>query len=126
MTQVENAIRLREQQERAYDNGEYLSQGLLVHRNRSAVTTLEDLIQEGLHKLYPELDDSNREQKWTNRVRDLRSAWAQPRSTSPEELESSSGIATTCFAGLPAREMAICLLMLKNRRLTTGSSTGTV
>jgi hypothetical protein len=123
---VESAIRLRELQERAYDNGEYLSQGLLVHRNRSAVTTLEDLIQAGLHKLYPEFNDPNGKQKWTDRVLDLRSAWAQLQSTSHEEFESASRIATTCFAGLPAREMAICLLMLKNRRLKTGSSIGTV
>lgn len=119
---VEDVIRLRQ----AYDNGECLSQGLLVHRDRSAVTTLEDLIQAGLHKLYPELDDPNGTQRWTNRVRDLRSAWAQPRSTSYRELESASRIATTCFAGLPAREMAICLLTLKNRELKTGSSTGTL
>jgi hypothetical protein len=120
---IAKALRLRKL---GYDNGEYLSQGLLIHQNRSAVTTLEDLIKSGLHELYPEFKDPNGNQMWTNRVHDLRSAWAQPQSTSNEELETASRIATTCFRGLPARELATCLLTLKNRKFKSGSSTGTI
>lgn len=115
---VRGAIRPREN---GFDNGEYLSQGLLMHQNRSAVTTLESLVDSGLYKLYPDFDDPDGKQKWTKRVLTLRSAWAQPRSTSHEELERASYIATKCFGDFQAREMAICLLTLKSRILKQGS-----
>lgn len=120
---IEDVIQLRE---RGYDNGEYLSQGLLVHQNRSAVTTLENLIQSGLYKLYPELDGAAGKQGWTNRVRDLRLAWEHSRSTSHEELQRASQIATTCFGGVQTSELAICLLTLKSRILKDGSPKGTM
>ena len=122
-TKIQDEFRLRE---RGYDNGEYLSQGLLVHRNRSAVATLNDIIKSGLYKLYPEFDDPYGKKKWTNRVRDLRSAWAQDRSTSCEELQRASDIAMACFGELQPRELAICLLTLKNLRLKSGLSTGMI
>jgi hypothetical protein len=122
-SKVQNEIQLRK---RGYDNGEYLSQGLLVHRHRSAVFTLEEIIRSGLHELYPEFDESDGKQKWTNRVCELRLAWAQCQSTLHEELHIASRIATECFGNFHPCELAICLLTLKNRRLESGVSAGTL
>ena len=120
---VQNEVQLRK---RGYDNGEYLSQGLLVHQHRSAVSTLEGFIRAGLYELYPEFDEFGGKQKWTNRVSELRSAWLQPQSTSLEELHIASRIATKCFENFHPCELAICLLTLKNRRLEGESSEGTL
>jgi hypothetical protein len=51
---MQNLVRLGEGD---YDNGKYLSQGTVVHQNRSCVTSLGNLIKAGLYELYPELDD---------------------------------------------------------------------
>jgi hypothetical protein len=61
------------QREGYYDNGEYLSRGIVVHQNRSCVISLENLIKAGLYELYPELDDPEGKEKGMNRVRELRS-----------------------------------------------------
>lgn len=122
-SKVQNEIRLRKL---GYDNGEYLSQGLLVHQHRSAVFTLEKIIQSGLHELCPEFDEFDGNQKWTNRVCELRLAWAQPQSTFHEELHIASRIATRCFENFHPCELAICLLTLKNRRLESEFSAGTL
>jgi hypothetical protein len=67
---MQNLVRLREGY---YDNGEYLSRGIVVHQNRSCVISLENLIKAGLYELYPELDDPEGKEKGMNRVRELRS-----------------------------------------------------
>uniref|UniRef100_A0A8H7MYY2 DUF7587 domain-containing protein n=1 Tax=Bionectria ochroleuca TaxID=29856 RepID=A0A8H7MYY2_BIOOC len=41
-----------------YDNGEYLSQGVVNHRGRSCTFSLQDLIDGGLYELYPEFGDT--------------------------------------------------------------------
>lgn len=120
---IQNEIRLRKI---GYDNGEYLSQGLVMHRGRSAVTTLEHMIQSGLHELYPELDDPLGKEQWTNRVRALRTAWAEPRATSHNDLYIASQIATTCFRNLQSPELAICLLSFRNRELKEDLSLSTI
>ncbi|KAM0715815.1 hypothetical protein Q7P37_008329 [Cladosporium fusiforme] len=120
---VQNVMGLRQ---RGYDNGEYLSQGFLVHQNRSKVVTLDQMIQSGLYELYPEFDDPRGKEQWTNRVRDLRTMWANSKSTSHEELYVASRLATKCFQGLQPSELAIHLLMLRNRELRSGVATGVI
>ncbi|KAK0894601.1 hypothetical protein LTR91_023648 [Friedmanniomyces endolithicus] len=98
-----------------YDNGEYLSQGTLTHQNRSCVVTLEKLIRSGLHDLHPEPAHTNGREGWTNRVRDLRSMWAEFRLTTQQEIRVASQIATKCFHALSTSEIAISLLTFKTR-----------
>jgi hypothetical protein len=54
-TQAHNFFNLRLQDQRYY-NGEYLSQGAVNIAGRSHVVSLEDLVQAGLFRLYPEFD----------------------------------------------------------------------
>ncbi|KAK1092830.1 hypothetical protein LTR48_003573, partial [Friedmanniomyces endolithicus] len=108
---LQNLLHLRED----YDNGEYLSQGTLTHKNRSCVVTLEKLIQSGLHDLHPEFAHTSGREGWTNRVRDLRLVWAESRLTTQKEVKVASQIATTCFHALSTSEIAICLLTFKTR-----------
>lgn len=108
---IRNIFRLRKKN---YDNGEYLSQGLLVHRNRSAVISLKDLIQSGLYNLFPELDHPVGKMKWTNRVKDLRDLWSELHPASHEELRIASEIAVACFRTCRPCELASCLLAFKN------------
>ena len=111
---IRNLIHLREI---GYDNGEYLSQGTLIHTGRSCVVTLEDLIRLGLYNLYPELNDPGHRDQWTKRVRDLRSLWATPSSTTREEIRLAFDIATSCFCSFGAFDITIALylLMFKTR-----------
>jgi hypothetical protein len=83
---MQNLVRLREGD---YDNGEYLSHGTVVHQDRSCVTSLENLIKAGLYELYPELDDPEGKEKWTNRERQLRSIWRNNSSTSQGDIRQA-------------------------------------
>ncbi|KAM7216072.1 hypothetical protein V8F06_008545 [Rhypophila decipiens] len=60
---------------REYDNGEFLSQGELNYAGRSCVFTLDQLLNGGLHDLYPELSEET--EKWTGRTLRLRSKWSR-------------------------------------------------
>ncbi|KAM7203237.1 hypothetical protein V8F33_002228, partial [Rhypophila sp. PSN 637] len=51
-----------------YDNGEFLSQGELNHAGRSCVFTLDQLLNGGLHDLYPELSEDPGIYTWNNRT----------------------------------------------------------
>ncbi|KAK4215770.1 hypothetical protein QBC37DRAFT_457898 [Rhypophila decipiens] len=57
-----------------YDNGEFLSQGELNHAGRSCIFTLDQLLNGGMHDLYPELSEES--EKWTSRTVKLRSKWS--------------------------------------------------
>ncbi|KAK4893547.1 hypothetical protein LTR49_028481, partial [Elasticomyces elasticus] len=98
-----------------YDNGEYLSQGALNHKDRSSIVTLEKLIRSGLHDLHPEFANASGGEGWTSRVRELRLMWAECRSTTHKDVQVASRIATTCFHTLSTSEIAICLLTFKAR-----------
>ena len=108
---IRNIFRLRK---KGYDNGEYLSQGLLVHRDRSVVVSLQDLIQSGLYNLFPELDHPKGKMQWTNHVKDLRDLWKELQPASHEELRMASEIAVACFRTFRPCELAIILLTFKN------------
>jgi hypothetical protein len=54
-----------------YYNGEYLSQGAVNISKRSCVVSLQQLIDAGLYRLYPEFEDADGKTKWAKRVRDF-------------------------------------------------------
>ncbi|KAL5430181.1 hypothetical protein PMIN06_012591 [Paraphaeosphaeria minitans] len=82
-------FKFRIRDERFY-NGEYLSQGVVNHTNRSCVVSLDHLIQTGLFQLYPEFEDAEGSQKWTKRVHELRQKWSQEYRTTDLEIELAS------------------------------------
>lgn len=99
-----------------YDNGEYLSQGIVNHKNRSCVVSLETLVQAGLYELYPEFNKPEGRKTWTNRVRDLRLMCAGSNSTSQQEIRQAFQIARSCFINFQSFDLALILLAFKNRR----------
>lgn len=99
-----------------YDNGEYLTQGILYHEGRSCVFSLKALIDAGLCKLYPEFNDEIGKRFWTNRVKQLRSQWSGIRSTNAREMIIAVTRALRCFAGFDSVDMILMLLTLKNRK----------
>lgn len=100
-----------------YDNGEYLSQGVLHHAGRSSVVSLEQLIQAGLYDLYPEFKDASVRKLWAKRARFLRSAWSDERTTTQLDIHYAVNVARECFNGFDALDIALVLLTLKKRKL---------
>ncbi|KAJ5558482.1 hypothetical protein N7535_008695 [Penicillium sp. DV-2018c] len=100
-----------------YDNGEYLSQGVVHHAGRSSVVCLAHLIQTGLYDLYPEFADPTKRSLWTNRVRSLRDLWSTEHTTTLLDIERAVNIARECFEGLDTADVALVLLAFKNRKL---------
>ncbi|WPB07203.1 uncharacterized protein RHO25_011864 [Cercospora beticola] len=101
---------------KGYDNGEYLSQGMVDIRNRSCAISLANLLFSGLYDLYPEFKDQTGSEKWTKRVQDLRSDWAASNKTTRDEISSAMQVAATCFEGFNYLDIAVVLLTFKNRR----------
>jgi hypothetical protein len=108
-----------------YDNGEYLSQGLLHHTGRSVVVPLSQLIDAGLYDLYPEFADSAETGSWTKRVGALRSEWSREHTTTERDIQRASKIATACFHRFNTPDVALLLLSFKERKLRTSTTTGT-
>lgn len=108
-----------------YDNGEYLSQGVLHHTGRSVVVSLSQLIEAGLYDLYPEFADSAEMSSWTKRVGALRSGWSTEHTTTESDIKRASNIATACFHSFNTPDVALLLLSFKNRKLRTSTTTGT-
>ncbi|EEU34828.1 uncharacterized protein NECHADRAFT_88411 [Fusarium vanettenii 77-13-4] len=102
-----------------YDNGEYLSQGLVNHGGRSCTFSLQDLVEAGLYELYPEFGDAQARGKWTNRVRDLRVCWDNEQKTTLQDILHAFNMARECFGPFDAPDMALLLLTFKNRKLRT-------
>ncbi|KAK4497643.1 hypothetical protein PRZ48_010296 [Zasmidium cellare] len=105
-----------------YDNGEYLSQGTVDIEGRCCMTTLEELLNAGLYRLYPEFQDLEGATQWTNRVKNLRTLWAQQGATDGlesdlvrSEITQAFCIARSCFSGLGAFDFALMLFVFKNR-----------
>lgn len=108
-----------------YQNGEYLSQGILNHRGRSRVISLAQLEASGLYSLYPEFADSARHTKWAVTTAYLRSLWTPPQISTHRELETALALAKNCFAGFPVLDIAIIILSFKRRvleRIPSGES----
>ncbi|PKY05641.1 hypothetical protein P168DRAFT_127848 [Aspergillus campestris IBT 28561] len=100
-----------------YDNGEYLSQGVLHHAGRSSVVSLAQLIGAGLHDLYPEFADPSAMGLWTNRVKSLRSQWSVEHTTTQLDIQRALEMARACFEGFDAPDVALLLLSFKSRKL---------
>lgn len=106
-----------------YDNGEYLSQGLVNHGGRSCTFSLQDLVEAGLYELYPEFGDAQARGKWTNRVRDLRVSWDNEHQTTLQDILHAFNMVRECFRSFDAPDMALLLLTFKNRKLQTTGKT---
>ncbi|KAI0377344.1 hypothetical protein F5Y04DRAFT_284982 [Hypomontagnella monticulosa] len=100
-----------------YDNGEYLSQGLMNHSGRSCVVPFSVLEENGLYELYPELKFENSGGKWTNRVKELRVAWSCEVTTPQQHVDGALAVAREFSRVFPTWEVATILLCLKNRKL---------
>ncbi|GAQ33663.1 hypothetical protein AtubIFM55763_001746 [Aspergillus tubingensis] len=100
-----------------YDNGEYLSQGILHHAGRSSVVSLKQLMQAGLYDLYPEFADASARNLWAKRVGFLRSAWSYEHITTQLDIQYAVNVARECFNGFDALDIALVLLTLKKRKL---------
>ncbi|KAK8011638.1 hypothetical protein PG990_010603 [Apiospora arundinis] len=111
--QFERFWRLRDGED--YYNGEYLSQGALNHANRSRLVSMEQLVDAGLCKLYPEFEDPNGTSEWAKRVKRLRWDWSGPQTTSDEEIQQALGLGCSLSPSEPL-DMALMLLAFKNRK----------
>jgi hypothetical protein len=109
-----------------YDNGEYLSQGILHHAGRSSVASLEQLIHSELHELCPECADPNGEHSWANRVKFLRSKWSIRHTTTQLDIKTAIKIARTCFNSHDVGDVALLLLSFKSRGLRDPATEGTL
>jgi hypothetical protein len=107
-------IQLRKR--RDYYNGEHLSQGTINHRGRSSVFSLQNLIDFGLCELYPKFGDLEGRKGWPHRVRALRSMWAIPRITTPQDIRLATQLAQSCFQGMPKLDIALIFLTFRNRK----------
>ncbi|RGP67296.1 hypothetical protein FSPOR_6054 [Fusarium sporotrichioides] len=106
-----------------YDNGEYLSQGILSTQGRSCTMSLENLETAGFGGLYPKLDVSSgkaaalAKMPWTNYVKDLRKTWQDECTSTLSDLGSAIKIAQKCFTSSDKTDMALLLLAFRNRKL---------
>jgi hypothetical protein len=106
-----------------YDNGEYISQGILNIQGRSCTMSLEDLEIAGFGSLYPELDVSSggaaarAGTPWTNYVKDLRSTWRDEHTSASPQLGFAIKIAQKCFTSFDKTDMALLLLAFRERKL---------
>ncbi|KAK3299582.1 uncharacterized protein B0H64DRAFT_102348 [Chaetomium fimeti] len=108
-----------------YDNGEYLSQGKVHHTGRSCVFSLDQLIQAGLHDLYPEFEDSSAMGSWTKRVKDLRLGWSIEHTTTQVDIRRAFEVARACLDPFNASDIALLLLSFKNLKVRTTTTTRT-
>ncbi|KAI9041128.1 uncharacterized protein KD926_007398 [Aspergillus affinis] len=98
-----------------YQNGEYLSQGLINHRGRSRVISLAQLEESGLYSLYPEFADGHRHTKWAVTTAYLRQLWTVEQITTYEEIKRAIKLARNCFAGFRVLDIVVILLCFKER-----------
>ncbi|KAJ5085227.1 hypothetical protein N7532_009998 [Penicillium argentinense] len=78
---------------------------------------LTQLIQAGLHDLYPEFADPAAMGSWTKRVGFLRSGWSTEHTTTQLDIQRAVGMARACFKSFNAPDVALLLLSFKNRKL---------
>ncbi|KAH8175679.1 hypothetical protein LIA77_04097 [Sarocladium implicatum] len=100
-----------------HDNGEFLSQGVLIHAGRSCTVSLQQLARAGLYSLYPEFGEQEEDSHLTDRVKELRDQWSSEHTTSRREIRLAVGIARECFSGFEPLDMALMLLTLKKRKV---------
>ena len=99
--------------------GEYLTQGRLDIKEKCVETTMQSMIDSGLFRFFPELEDESHWEKWANRVLELRQPFQTPRNnchTSQTDVRQAISIAESCFGGCWASPMAAMILSLKPRK----------
>jgi hypothetical protein len=104
-----------------YYFGEYLSQGRLKIQDRCAQATMQDLIDCGLFKLLPELENEDPWNQWANRVVELRKPFSETekgKMSEHYEVRTAIAIAGRCCPGRWALPVAMMLLALKPRMHT--------
>ncbi|KAF5534698.1 regulator-Ty1 transposition [Fusarium mexicanum] len=99
-----------------YDNGEYLSQGVIHHGGRSSVFSLQDLMSFNLYKLYPEFAVPTARGSWTNRVLELRSDWTGECNSSFDEFFLAHQIATGSMKKFDAWDVILLLMTFRQRQ----------
>ncbi|KAM0083887.1 hypothetical protein ACKRZS_003882 [Fusarium odoratissimum] len=106
-----------------YDNGEYLSQGVLHIEKRSCTLSLRRLKNAGLWDLYPEFNvndvenDADVRVQWTKYVKLLRCLWHSTHTTTKANVQCALDIARKCFPGFDQDDMALLLLSFCERKL---------
>ncbi|CZR42665.1 uncharacterized protein FPRO_09968 [Fusarium proliferatum ET1] len=105
-----------------FDNGEYLSQGVLHINERSCTLSLRGLKNAGLWDLYPEFNindakhDADVRTQWTSYVNYFRQVWRVVRKTTKAELQCALNLALKCFPGFDQDDMALLLLSFCERK----------
>lgn len=99
-----------------YYNGEFLSQGRVSIIDRSCVVSLEEMIQAGLFRLYPEFGDSEGGKTWAKRTLYLRKIWSAEQDTTDGDIELALGVGRKCFPQFEPLHVACVLLAFKNRK----------
>ncbi|KAG5747115.1 hypothetical protein H9Q72_010310 [Fusarium xylarioides] len=99
-----------------YDIGEYFSQGIIDHGQRSSVFSLQDLVSGGLYFLYPEFAYPYGRAEWTNRVRDLRCEWREEAEHENGDIEYAVRVAEGPLKQFAKWDMTLLLLSFRHRR----------
>ncbi|KAF4417510.1 hypothetical protein FACUT_12173 [Fusarium acutatum] len=109
-----------------YDNGEYLSQGVLHIEKRSCTLSLRGLKNAGLWDLYPEFNinvvergggEADVRTQWTEYVKTLRWRWQFTKKTTKADVQCALHIAKECFPGFDQDDLALLLLSFRKRKL---------
>lgn len=111
-----------------YDNGEYLSQGILHIQGRSKTLSVLALKDAGLWELYPAFKIDGAEptdpvrKDWTKYIKYLRQKWLDTRKTTKTEVQCALNIAQKCFENFDQDDMALLLLSFRERTLKPAKS----
>ena len=120
-TSQQNQLRgWRTRSDRRLYFGEYLSQGILNIEGRCTQTSLKALIDNGVFRLCPGMEDRNFWDKWANRTVDLREPFQSglsPVLTSKRQLRTALVIAEGCFGSVWTLPMLLALLSLRPRHI---------
>ena len=107
--------------------GEYLTQGRLTVRGKSAFTNMQSLINAGLFKLEPRLEDRSKWEKLADTVVCLREPFDTPQDAAVAthgEVRKAVSIAGACFGGHWDLPLTMMLLALKPRQINDPVITG--
>ncbi|KAF1818064.1 uncharacterized protein K489DRAFT_328331 [Dissoconium aciculare CBS 342.82] len=96
-----------------FDNGEYLSQGVMFHKGRSCIMSLKDLFDSGLCDLYPAFRGPSI--KWALVVRMLRDHGKLPSALTAGHVATALRIAEACFRPFQQLDAVIIILTMCER-----------
>jgi hypothetical protein len=96
-----------------FNNGEYLSQGVMFHEGRSRIMSLKDILDSGLCDLYPAFEGPS--SKWALDVRTLRDLWKWPSALTAGDVATALRIAEACFRPSQQLDAVIIILTMRER-----------